>query len=1129
MKFYQRKLYTLLRIITGTTKADSQNTESLCQYLSIFTSEDIQELSQWWQDKGNTAAAIASSSDRVNLNPINVNSNTIELRHPLSGQQKEIPYIQNLQVKSIAAKIQTVWQQISQEPEKTEDEKITKLYWWCWRFYPQFLTSFNIDLLTPAHTILPDCSHHSYNSTVSALIGAMYPKNWQAGDEEAHPYLLIFTFSPVQEFIKASRKFLDFWGGSYLLHYLSAIICWEVAKLYGPDAVITPSLWSQEIIDAFLLKLYPDFQLDFVEYEKTDPISKFWNQNNPPQSLCTAGFPNVITALVGSKQEAIQLGQHLKTTLKTHWQKIARKVREDVKTQFINSLADEYSLHLVLQEIQENLLGSNPTEEAKEELEKELTKLRQPGCWEWNGLWDAQINHTWETYFVAVSLGTPNQALQITIKQNPQGQETTILDSISDQIPDIEYITKWIEYQNQTADIRFVQKNNSADNQDNQADIEPEFIGIPTTAELQAYHILNVGTWWGSFQGRLGKAIQAIKNTRAWQIPVASGERSTLSGQYTALHPRFLYQNFHNGLGLPLESLRLFWQVMAVVYRGVFNGSEKLNAIELTKRLAWRHGGVAESLGIDFKTLETEKLDNDHSLASNLKIDGQNNVKTNAQNESGNNNKKSSQQSKSINYEGLIRFPNLCSIAAANFATHHPKIMQRFWSDLQKEISQHPQLESKHDEFCSRTRRPFQVRRADAALKTLPDYGNGLNGVMFSSKWLADDMNLDPTETSALRTVIDKVQRQYFGDGSPADWWVLVLGDGDGMGNYVNGSSLRIYSDYIVANLVDDEHKNNENWQDLLKTKKRMGPATHVGLNRALLDFSNRLVPYITEQRYCGKVIYSGGDDVMAALPLADLPGFLMSLRAAWCGANDPENQFKNEGGYWLWEEKEQEKETRPLEIPGRPLFTMGKGATMSLGIVIAHKSVPLPTVLESIWDAEAERAKKLLGAKVQHNDSLVNKDKKPRENKTIYANKDGLCFQVIYGSGNTLEALMKGHLLPRWWKIVHQYQSVDLSPVLYRLAEELPRHAEVTKDSRLFRKAAQVILASRDKELSPEVQFALLKWLDGWEKWAWRARQTAEEFGEEALGTKPEDLANLLRFSAFLVSRRQQEVTWEK
>jgi len=57
----------------------------------------------------------------------------------------------------------------------------------------------------------------------------------------------------------------------------------------------------------------------------------------------------------------------------------------------------------------------------------------------------------------------------------------------------------------------------------------------------------------------------------------------------------------------------------------------------------------------------------------------------------------------------------------------------------------------------------------------------------------------------------------------------------------------------------------------------------------------------------CGKVIYSGGDDVMAVLPIEDLSLFLRSIRAAWQGREDPEGEFNHypnthspEGcGYW--------------------------------------------------------------------------------------------------------------------------------------------------------------------------------------------------------------------------------------
>jgi CRISPR-associated protein Cmr2 len=292
-----------------------------------------------------------------------------------------------------------------------------------------------------------------------------------------------------------------------------------------------------------------------------------------------------------------------------------------------------------------------------------------------------------------------------------------------------------------------------------------------------------------------------------------------------------------------------------------------------------------------------------------------------------------------------------------------------------------------------------------------------------------------------------------------------------------------------------------------------MGPATHVGLNRALLDFSNRLVPYLTQQRCCGKVIYSGGDDVMAVLPIEDLSLFLRSLRSAWQGGSDPEGEFDHrpsdespEGcGYWY-----------PLPktpLLNRPYFTMGKDATMSSGIVIAHKSVPLPTVLQNLWSAESERAKKLAGAK-------------PTAEQDPLPAKNGLCFRVIYNSGNVLEALMKGHLLDPWCRLIETAPSDEFSSLLYRLAEELPKRCPVTKDDHLFREAAKVILSRRDQPLEKDEQQTLFAWLDQWESWAYRANPKQDP---DVIGTTPDDLGKILRFTAFWVTRLEERNKWQQ
>jgi CRISPR-associated protein Cmr2 len=900
----------------------------------------------------------------------------------------------------------------------------------------------------------------------------MFPEAWEAlvgneqgGQSKPEPHLLLFTFSPVQEFIKASRKFLDFWAGSYLLHYLSADLCWFVAQRYGADTLITPSLWGQEIIDAFILKQYPEWSTWFIQFQSgKDPVSRFHERSST--SLSTAGFPNTLTLLAGSKEETIKIGEALAKRLSDRWKEIANQVKEDIKHRVSDYVSKNYD-QIVERLRQLNFF--NPEDIAP--YLRELQHYTQPGCWEWNKLWEAQINHSWEPYFVVVPLGHP-------------GPDTPL--QILTEAADVE---EWIEAQN----ILMRAKQN-----------EQGQYRFPSQAEKEAYRSLNVGTWWGGYQARLGQLIQSVKNTRNWKIPVAPGERSSISGQYSAVHPRFKYEKFQHGRGMTAGSLRLFWWVIAEAYQGLFNGSEKLNAIELTKRMAWGYSDLGETLGIleEISNLLKDSLEENPPSAEDTEQLELEESPSEAQ---------TADTAPQVDYEQLIRFPNLSSIAAARFACDHPEQLQRYWEYLRKQISEHTNEFSRKQRraFYARTRRPMHIPNADAAIRTAQRF----NGVMFSSKWLADDLNLtNDQQLSTLRRCVDRAHQQAgFGDGSPSDWWVLVLGDGDGMGKYVSGSKLNHYRDYLQETFADRTQcpdplraLSDGLWQELMDTKKRMGPATHIGLNRALLDFSNRLVPHLTERRYCGRVIYSGGDDVMAALPLADLPGFLRSLRAAWSGQQDPENEFADQGGYWQW----QSSGTRPPGIPDRPLFTMGKDATMSLGVVIAHKSVPLPTVLEKLWEAEKSRAKEMKGGKTVSGNDIPD--------------KDGLCFRVIYGSGNTLEALMKGHLLEPWWEWVQTYENQkNLSPLLYRLAETIPLHAQITADNHLISLVAKVVMSNRDEQLPEDTQTALLDWLEDWEQWAWATQAKTE------LGNRPEDLANLLRFTAFWVSRRQQELSW--
>ncbi|APB32483.1 Putative hydrolase of the HD superfamily (permuted catalytic motifs) [Gloeomargarita lithophora Alchichica-D10] len=1042
--YFARKLFALLHDPPLKSLLKNKGVQgSWTQVNELYRFEA--ELISWWDTTGEISDHIASASDRftfrrgIQLDAQIMDASTqIEIRHPISGQSQIIK-LWNTFTDHYAEEIgnRNIWDEMRRETD------LEKVFWWFWRFYPESIArdqaiQTTAALNLPADTRIPDCSIHIHNCTVSALTGAMFPHHWQVGQPPERPYLLLFSFSPVQEFIKSSRKFLDFWSGSYLLHYLSVNLCWFIAEKYGPDAVITPSLWGQEIVDAFILKKYPEFETFFNDISKRNPVQEFIDKTSA--SLSTAGFPNMITILVPGAEEAKQLGQELAEHLKNEWQQIGEKIKRAIHQEVQRKLSEKPEI------IWEKVWQEMTLNDASQDLyRREFDQWWRPECnWEWNKLWDAQLDHTWETYWVALPLGNPEQPF--TSQRLTQKEHQQITKNPELQLQQTEY-EQWITAQQILAQNR---------------------LPLPTELEAKVYTTINVGTWWGSFQARLGQCLQAIKNTRTWQIPVAPGERSTISGMYSAVHPKFSYcDQFKEGGGLPAGSMRLFWLVMAEVFPGLFNGSEHLNAIELTKRMAWKYGGIATSLGIELGEDDDE------------------------------------------NYENLVRFPNLSSIACARFAHDHPEIVKRYWHSLNQSVQQ--ELSEYHSRFRSLTRRPFHISKVN---QTLPDY----NGVMFSSKWLADDMGLQTdSDITTLKESIDQAHKNCgITNGSPSDWWCLVLADGDNMGKYVNGRKLKPYGDYIPESVKEKIKSLNEkalenarksdnqldiskwesiekSWEELFNdphTKKRMGPATHIGLNRALLDFSNRIVPYLTEQRFCGKVIYSGGDDVMAALPLEDLPEYLLTLRAAWSGAADPKAEFKNAGGYW-------HPQQELTGIPDRALFTMGQDATMSIGVIIAHKSVPLPTVLESIWTAEKERAKKLPA-------------------------KDGLCFRVIYSSGNTLEALIKGDLLKKWWQWLQRGAELDLAPVLYRLSEELPLRCSVTKNDKLFALVTRTILARRErKDQFQDILEPLENWLNDWEKWAFEH--------QNQLGSTPDDLAKILRLSAFWVDKMHQRQSWVK
>ncbi len=269
--------------------------------------------------------------------------------------------------------------------------------------------------------------------------------------------------------------------------------------------------------------------------------------------------------------------------------------------------------------------------------------------------------------------------------------------------------------------------------------------------------------------------------------------------------------------------------------------------------------------------------------------------------------------------------------------------------------------------------------------------------------WCSEEMatkEMTPEKRQQRLREAQALVNQSYPGNNPTDWYVLVAGDGDGMSKWLKGDYMKAYGDYLP-----DQVKAQVG--DLARQTKRMGPSTHSALSRALLDFSNQLVPYLTEQRYAGRLVYGGGDDVLAYTNLWEWDAWLWDIRQCFRGDRDPQGEFIHEGDYWHW----QDQGNPPEGLARRPLFTMGGAATISFGVVVAHQSVPLAIALENLWQAE-KAAKGVPG-------------------------KDALQVRVLYGNGNRLECTGHFQAFDQWRALLRR-ASEPSEPALFEQAAQL-------------------------------------------------------------------------------------------
>ncbi|MFN5874140.1 MAG: type III-B CRISPR-associated protein Cas10/Cmr2 [Aphanizomenon sp.] len=836
-------------------------------------------------------SAIGSVTASINYAPGKNREKGLEITHLLSGAKQEF------KIKLHTELIESKRQEYLEKKEgellaeidnylRTDIKNIKHLFWWLWRCLPQATCDLfdkdNSLMLMPAETRLPDASIWSHLSMTSALAGALAGydltaaqiQRWQGNDELSHPYLAVFSFSPVQELIKSSRKMRDFWAGSWLLHYLSAKVCWKLANQYGPDTLLYPSLYQQPLIDHWLLqeieKLKKEEKIDF-DFSK-------WVKPPLPESLLTAGFPNVISLILPQDkvQAAMQTAQQ---TLLEEWLIIG---------------------DLVFKELHD-----------KRHWMREL----KPNHNSWQGWLKSQ----WQFYWTALPIGKGKQFKTAAIPEN-----------VDDQLQN------WLNQQNQAYNVSEKQKLFQSQ--------ELKFLRDAYDKRLEEQHrkfSVNVGSWWGYIFDATRASLASVKNARNWELPTAFGPRSTISG----IGP--VVSSGKDGKDWITEGdTKKSWGKHDA---GFFDGTEQLNATEVVKR--GLHKILPKLLGIT---------------------------------------------------EENITYPDLTSGVAGYLKVNqsNPEHKRNFEKACQAIVDKYPDLENTLAEIRGKWGIPWMDKKQNPK-KYHPR--------LLNAGWILEDLPNSEALKAEYTQGINQILSQCYPNNNPSDWYVLAAGDGDSMSEWLKGIKLKNYGDYIPSELS----VNLESFPEFLAIQKRMGPSTHSALSRALLDFYNQLVPYLTQNRYAGRLIYGGGDDVLAYTNLWEWDKWLWDIRQCFKGAKDPREEFSNKGDYWQYLKDDGEK----VGLVDRPLFTMGSEATISFGIVIAHHSVPLAIALESLWEAEKKA-----------------KDHVYIDNNGEKKAKDAVQVRVLYSNGNTLKSTAKFCVFHQWQQLITN----DLESAIFEQAASL-------------------------------------------------------------------------------------------
>jgi CRISPR-associated protein Cmr2 len=453
---------------------------------------------------------------------------------------------------------------------------------------------------------------------------------------------------------------------------------------------------------------------------------------------------------------------------------------------------------------------------------------------------------------------------------------------------------------------------------------------------------LNVGMVYYPVSRLAARALTNRKSLRDFKQQSAPGEKCSLCGTRTALHPVGA-SKYHD--------LRKFWRDLSRVDKRIDDGSgspklklagrirkgDHLCGSCLTRRLAWEQHFLAR----EFAGL----------LPSNSKL----------------------------RPEEHILFPSTSSMATASFKQQVLLTVSKGNSSSEESDRLATAVSDYNEQLMSFLRyNDILYPSADIpAFSEMPgDLAKNFN--LIDGEWLYEESfdvdgicreydltcaellgdaqsksKLDSAREAAA--ILRDVTKKTLGI-APSRYYAVLAMDGDNMGQWVSGQKPLKFAKLLHPD-VTKQLKQDTETEQVLDSDRPLGAALHVALSTALKNFSLECVRPILETERSGRLIYAGGDDLLALLPVADVLNVLRSLRYLFSGTTSNANLAPGisdvRNGFATITDQ-YGKKTR--------LRMMGSSSTISAGVAIVHHKHPFSHAIEMAHTALKEDAKEQFG-----------------------------------------------------------------------------------------------------------------------------------------------------------------------